>query len=141
VGSYILAQNARFIGVMKIARTLDMAVRLTDKAMFPLASAEKKLEILPPGHAATIIIPKAKLGLGSNIQMIMNVNIGRTTNWDNTPTKVPRGLANTILKSLGVSFKETPNMMMPRLIFRIKMFWSEKLRVMLSIDSISNLAR
>ena len=64
VGGYKLPQKARFRGVMKIARELDTAVKLTESAVFPLAMAVMKLEIFPPGQAATSIIPKAKLGLG-----------------------------------------------------------------------------
>ena len=135
----MLAQNARLIGVMKMASTLEIAVKLTERAILPFANAEKKLEMLPPGQAATIIMPNAKLGLGSNNQIIKNVRKRENNKLgESTPTKVPRGFASTILKSSGVSLSATPNMIIPRLIFRMKIFSSEKLRVMLSIDSISN---
>jgi hypothetical protein len=65
---------------MNIAKTLDIAVRLTESAMLPFAKAEKKFEILPPGQAATSIIPRAKLGLGSSIQIRMKVRNGKTKN-------------------------------------------------------------
>ena len=42
-----------------------MAVRLTDKAMSPLARFEIRFEVGPPGQAARIIIPMAiSLGFG-----------------------------------------------------------------------------
>lgn len=45
-----------------MASRVAIAVKLTDKATFALASDEMKLEILPPGHAATKIIPSAMVG-------------------------------------------------------------------------------
>ena len=38
------------------------AVRLTDKAVSPLAKCAIRLEVGPPGHAANIIIPIAISG-------------------------------------------------------------------------------
>ena len=64
VGPYIEPQNCRFIGVIKTANKVAMAVRLTDNAELPLARCVMKFEIFPPGHAATINIPKAMLGIG-----------------------------------------------------------------------------
>ena len=64
VGSYKFPQNAKLIGVIKTATNVAKAVRLTDKAAFPPESCVMKFEILPPGQAATIIIPKAILGMG-----------------------------------------------------------------------------
>ena len=76
----MLAQNVRLIGVIKMASVLDIAVRLTDNAVFPLAIEAMKLEILPPGQAATNIIPKAKLGLSCTIKINRKVSAGRTIN-------------------------------------------------------------
>ena len=56
-------QNAKFSGVSKLAESVAKAVRLIERAGLPLASAEKKLDIFPPGHAAINIIPKATPGL------------------------------------------------------------------------------
>lgn len=64
VGGWRLAQSARFKGVITMERELETAVRLTESAAFPLAIADIKLDMFPPGHAATSIIPKAKLAFG-----------------------------------------------------------------------------
>ena len=50
---------AKLKGVRNTALIVAIAVRLTDKATFPLASDEIKLEIFPPGQAATRIMPNA----------------------------------------------------------------------------------
>jgi len=63
-GAYIPAQNVMFNGVMNTAHRLAMAVMETDKATLPLAVAVMKLEMLPPGQAATSIIPRATLAMG-----------------------------------------------------------------------------
>jgi len=56
------------------------AVKLTDNAAFPPAILLKKLETFPPGQAAIIIIPKAKLGWGSMIIIAKKVNAGNKIN-------------------------------------------------------------
>jgi len=48
---------------MIIAASVAIAVRLTDKATLPFAREDMKLDILPPGHAATRIIPIATVGV------------------------------------------------------------------------------
>ena len=55
--------NAKLKGVSKIADNDAKAVRVTDNAALPFARAEMKLEILPPGQAATKIIPNAIVGV------------------------------------------------------------------------------
>ena len=52
-------QKKKLSGVTRKQNTEVMADNVTDNAMFPFASIEKKLEALPPGHAATKIIPNA----------------------------------------------------------------------------------
>ena len=52
-------QKKKEAGVIRNAIKEEIAVSVTDNATFPLASIEKKLETLPPGQAATRIIPKA----------------------------------------------------------------------------------
>ena len=59
---YNLPHTEKLRGVIKTAASVAIAVRLTDKATFPLASEEIKLEILPPGQAATKIIPRPMVG-------------------------------------------------------------------------------
>ncbi len=65
---------------MKIHIKVAKAVRLTDKAAFPPAILLKKLETFPPGQAAIIIIPSAKLGCGSRIKIAQNVVTGNKIN-------------------------------------------------------------
>ena len=62
VGAYKLPQNCKLNGVIKIQINVANAVRLTDRAAFPPAILLKKFETFPPGQAAIIIIPNAKLG-------------------------------------------------------------------------------
>ena len=52
-------QKAKLSGVINTAKTVATAVRLTDNSTFPFANEEMKFEILPPGQAATRIIPIA----------------------------------------------------------------------------------
>ena len=63
VGSYKLPQNCKLNGVIKIAALVANAVRLTLRAVFPPDRWVIKLEIFPPGQEATMIIPRAMLGL------------------------------------------------------------------------------
>ena len=63
-----------------IAKKVAKAVRLTDKAVFPFAKCVMKLEMFPPGQAATIIIPKAILGCGLISITKIKVNNGNNTN-------------------------------------------------------------
>jgi len=69
-----------FKGVIKTAHTLAIADIQTDKAVFPFANEVMKLEIFPPGQAATIIIPIATLGIGLNTHTIKKVKKGRAIN-------------------------------------------------------------
>jgi len=78
--SYNPPQNAKLKGVRIIEAMVATAVRETDKAVFPLARLEIKLEILPPGHAATNSMPRATLGVGWIIQMKKKVIMGSSKN-------------------------------------------------------------
>lgn len=69
VGSYDEAIRAKLIGVIITAESVVIAVILTDKATLPLASDDIKLEMFPPGQAATKNIPNAKLGKGRLTQI------------------------------------------------------------------------
>ena len=80
VGPYILPQIFKFKGVINTAATDEKAVKLTESAVFPLARCVMKLEILPPGQAATSIIPMAILGAGFIIITSRNVIKGRRRN-------------------------------------------------------------
>jgi hypothetical protein len=74
-----------------MAATLDMAVKLTESATFPLARLVKKLETFPPGQAATRNIPKAMLGGGLSSVTNTQVRKGNTKNWENIPITNPFG--------------------------------------------------
>tara|TARA_B100001758_G_C18077996_1_gene436748 strand:+ start:388 stop:672 length:285 start_codon:yes stop_codon:yes gene_type:complete len=80
VGGYKPPYNEMFKGVIKTAHTLAIAVIQTDKAVFPLAKEVMKLEMFPPGQAATIIIPIATLGMGLKIHTMKKVNKGKAIN-------------------------------------------------------------
>ena len=72
---------------MKTAHTLAMAVMHTESAVFPLANEVMKFEILPPGQAATIIIPIATLGIGLKIQTTKKVKNGNAYKLGNKTNK------------------------------------------------------
>ncbi len=52
-------QKKKLNGVTRKQNTAVMADKVTDNATLPFANIEKKLDALPPGHAATKIIPSA----------------------------------------------------------------------------------
>ena len=62
VSGFKLPQKAIFKGVKIIARTVDIAVMLTERAVLPRARCVIKFDTLPPGQAATRIIPNAMEG-------------------------------------------------------------------------------
>jgi hypothetical protein len=54
-----LPQNAKFSGVITVAMMVDTAVMPIDSIVLPLAMWVMKLEMLPPGHDPTRIMPSA----------------------------------------------------------------------------------
>ncbi len=110
VGGYRLAQKLKLNGVMNMAATVEIAVRLTERATFPRAREVMKLETLPPGQAATIIIPIAILGRGSITSTNRKVSKGRTRNCETTPTMAGFGTLVRRRKSANLKSKATPNM-------------------------------
>jgi|TARA_B110000971_G_scaffold35824_2_gene34080 hypothetical protein len=94
----------------------------TDRAALPLAREVMKLEILPPGHAAISIIPKATLGIGLKINTNKKVKKGRAMNWEIKPTKTDLGDEKTRIKSLICSLRATPSIINPKLKFTYNMF-------------------
>jgi hypothetical protein len=73
------AQKKKLTGVITKASNEENAVSVTDNATLPRASIEKKLETLPPGHAATNNIPRAIPLLMGNTSTSMNVRKGSRT--------------------------------------------------------------
>ena len=109
-------------GVINTAQTLATAVMHTDRAALPLAREVIKLEILPPGHAATSIIPKATLGMGLKTNTNKKVKKGRAKNWETNPIKTDLGDENTRIKSLMCSLRATPSIINPKLEFTYNIF-------------------
>ena len=91
VSEYRLPQMAKFSGVIIIAANVANAVKLTERATFAFANEEIKFEILPPGQAATRIIPIATLGDGLIITISKNVSAGKAINCEITPSKTDFG--------------------------------------------------
>ena len=86
------------------------AVKLMERAVFPPASFDMKLETLPPGQEATIIITKAMLGNGLMIETKTKVTNGINKNCANMPTITGFGDFNKVVKSVSLISKATPNM-------------------------------
>lgn len=74
-------QKKNPIGVKRKAKAEEKVVRLTESAKFPFAKWVKKLDIFPPGHAATSTIPKARPGCGFTTQMMRRVATGNNIYW------------------------------------------------------------
>ena len=92
-----------------MAKSVAIAVRLTDKAVFPLAKCVMKFEMLPPGQAATMNIPKAMLGIGFMTKTNKKVMAVSTTNWLKTPTRIGLGFLSRRLKSVVEISNAIPN--------------------------------
>jgi len=104
-------------GVIKIAASVAMAVKLTDNATFPLPRADIKLEMLPPGQAATKIIPNATAGEGFKINTKRNVTKGKRKNCDAKPIITDFGFFITFLKFSRLISNATPNIINASVIF------------------------
>jgi len=119
VVEYSPPQKAKFRGVKITARTVPMAVRLTDRATLALATLEIKFDILPPGQEATSNMPKATEGvmkLPSN-HTAMKVTAGKARNWLLSPMIAVRGFRKMLLKFSHFIPRATPNMIKPMEIF------------------------
>src|SRR4051794_10327494 len=79
------AQNRMFSGVVMVASRLEMPVIDTDSAVLPRAMWVMRLEILPPGQAATTIMPNAMDGCGFNSMVIAQVTVGRNSSCETRP--------------------------------------------------------
>ena len=72
-----MLQNRMDMGVIKAAKTEDVAVRLTESAVFARAKSAIRLDELPPGQQAIKIIPSAMLGCGFIMKHSKTVSKGR----------------------------------------------------------------
>ena len=120
VGSCRLLQNWKFKGVITKQTKVANAVRLTDKAEFPFAICVIKLEIFPPGQAATKNIPKAILGLGLIAFTNKKVSAGNNMNCEKIPVKSIFGFLNKRLKSSVVMPSATPNIIIANVMLSIQ---------------------
>lgn len=93
------AQNRMLSGVVTMASRLDTPVMLIDSAVLPRAICVIRLEMLPPGHAATTIMPSAMLGCGFSSMVIAHVTAGSTASCASRPERGAIGLRNTSMKS------------------------------------------
>ena len=117
---------------MKTANKVAIAVRLTDNAELPLAKWVMKFDIFPPGHAATMNMPKAILGIGSINHTKIKVIRGNNKNWLNTPVKIDRGFWKSLLKSFTEISRAIPNITNAKAAFNIQSIWLSKLILTLS---------
>ena len=76
----LLPQNAILKGVITVANAVEKADIAIDNAAFPLACCVIKLEMFPPGQAATNIIPSATLGGGLINKITKKANAGKSKN-------------------------------------------------------------
>lgn len=112
-----------------MAINVEKAVKLTDKAVFPLAKCDIKFEILPPGQAATKIIPNATLGVGCINDINKKVTAGKIKNCENIPISMALGFIAISLKCSTFISKATPNITRAKVIFIITNPDGEKFKV------------
>jgi len=101
-------------------------------------------ERLPPGQAATRIMPKAMDGWGLRISVRRKVKAGRSMNWATRPIPGAFGEIMIRLKSSSLRSKATPNIMRPMAALTTNNIWGLKLSrtwstIAASIPTSSNL--
>ena len=116
---YRLPQNEKLKGVMMTQTNVENADRLTESDTLPLAKEVMKLEIFPPGQAATKIIPIATdcERMGRSAMHNKNVTAGNRTICEKTPTIKLFGFLTTSLKSETFIRKAIPNITNARITF------------------------
>lgn len=112
-------QRAKFNGVNNRAPAVANAVRDIDKAVFAFAMCDMKLLILPPGQAATKIIPRAIAGVGLISLTKRKVIPGSKMNWLKIPTNRDFGFVTTFLNCSNFKSSAIPNIIIARVIFII----------------------
>ena len=124
-------QKKKLNGVMIGAIVVVMAVNETDSTVFPFESEVRKLDILPPGHEATNIMPRAIMGVmkGFNMIVIKKVTAGRATHCSMTPVRIDLGLLIISFSLSGLMPRATPNITKARMMFTMVMPPSPKLMV------------
>ena len=111
VGGYRLLQNIIENGVMNAAKTDEVAVRLTERAVLALANNAIKFEVLPPGQHAIKIIPRATRGCGLIAKHMSKVSSGRPIICAAIPVKYSLGWVLKKAKLEGRRPSATANIM------------------------------
>ncbi len=95
---------------MNTARAVEMAVRLTESSILAFPRELMKLEMFPPGQAATRIIPMAIMGEIHPVMRIARpqVNAGSSTSWLSIPRSTDFGFLKTSTKMPGLMPSATP---------------------------------
>ena len=103
--------------------------------MSALDSELMKLEMFPPGHEATSIMPMAivQVMLLPKASVSRKVSSGRKTSWLSMPAKMGLGLLKRSTKVRGLIPKATPYMMKARTILTVFIPPAFKATEMLSI--------
>ena len=115
------------IGVNKTANMLEIAVRVTERAISPRLIDVKKFDTFPPGQHATTIIPNATLGGGFKINVSSKVKRGKAIIWPNIPEKTKRGLFFNSLKCSTFNPNATLNIINPKNIVSIRWLVGSKI--------------
>ena len=103
-----------------IAKTLDIHVITIDSSTLAPAKELKKLEILPPGHAAIRIIPSAILGSGFANTISKNVKEGNKIHWAHSPVISDLGDRKILRNRAFLRSNAIPNMIIARQTLRIQ---------------------
>lgn len=98
-----------------------MAVIDTDSSTLPRDNDDMKLDILPPGHDATRIIPSAIIGVirGLSANAMAKVTAGNATHCNKIPVITDLGAINILLNVCGLIPNATPNITNASMIFTI----------------------
>ena len=101
------------------AKAVVIAVIDTDSSILPFASDEIKFEILPPGHDATRIIPRATIGVIKGLKAIatQKVTAGKPIHCNTIPVTTDFGYLNTSLNVSSLMPRATPNITNAKMMF------------------------
>jgi hypothetical protein len=99
------------IGMENMVKRLLIDVRAIDRATFPLNRYVTKPEVVPPGHAARIIIPTLNVSGRFENNIMTKPNKGRIIICELSPMKKAFGKRMISLKLPIVSDKPRPNIM------------------------------
>jgi hypothetical protein len=103
-------------GIVKMVTKLLIAVKEIESGKSPFAKRAIILELVPPGHATSIIIPIAIKGSGLKTRQSPNPTKGNNTIWLKRPMNTGFGFSATRLKSC----KDNPSPI-PAIIIMIEM--------------------